>query len=63
MINELAKLNIAINYSDPTLKLSGSIILDADDWQRILDGLSIAGYELVNKNIILEVKDGKISSR
>lgn len=63
MINELAKLNISINYSDPSNQLSGSIILDADDWQRIIDGLKLSGYEIINKNITLEVQDGKIGSR
>lgn len=63
MISDLVKLNIAINYSDPDNKLSGSILLDADDWKTILERLTSSGYEIVNKNIILEVQNGKISSR
>lgn len=63
MISDLVKLNIAINYSDPENKLSGSILLDADDWKIILERLTSSGYKIINNNIILEVQNGKISSR
>lgn len=63
MINDLIKLNIAINYSDPENKLTGSILLDADDWKVILEKLASSGYEIVNKDIILEVQNGKSSTR
>lgn len=67
MINDLMKLNVVINYSDTENKFSGSILLDAEDWATILDAINRAGYRIENhrenKNITLEVQNGKIGTR
>lgn len=63
LIIALTKLNIAINYSDPENKLSGSILLDAEDWATILASLNQAGYQIENKSITLEVRNGKMGTR
>lgn len=63
LIIALTKLNIAINYSDPDNKLSGSILLDSEDWATILSSLNQSGYRVENRNITLEVQNGKIGTR
>lgn len=67
MINELTRLNISIKFNDPSNQLSGSILLDTEDWTNIIAGLTSAGYRIVKeatmeetKDIVLEVQDGYI---
>lgn len=50
LINELTKLNISINYSDPENNISGSIILDSEDWERIISVLNLKGYKIVRED-------------